>query len=117
MPTARQLELYHVTGAPMHPMLPLAKLRWLAINDPALFRRAHRFVGLKELFVYRWTGEWLIDWGLAGATGMFALESRTWSERALGLAGVDAFAAFNAGRPIDGAHAHSRRHRARTRDR
>ena len=82
--------LYRETGAPMHPMLPIAKLRWLAQNEPALFKRTARFVGLKELFVYRWTGEWLIDWGIAGATGMFAFASRTWSEQALSLAGVDA---------------------------
>jgi gluconokinase len=84
------MELYRETGAPMHPMLPIAKLRWLAENDAALFRKTHRFVGLKELFIHRWTGEWLIDWGLAGATGMFAFASREWSGRALELAGVDA---------------------------
>lgn len=84
------LDLYRETGAPMHPMLPLAKLRWLAENEADLFRRARKFVGLKELFIHRWTGEWLIDWGLAGATGLFALASRGWSQRALGLAGIDA---------------------------
>jgi gluconokinase len=83
-------KLYRETGAPMHPMLPIAKLRWLADHDAALFKRASRFVGLKELFVYRWTGEWLIDWGIAGATGMFDFASRTWSAHALELAGVDA---------------------------
>jgi gluconokinase len=82
--------LYRETGAPMHPMLPLAKLRWLAQNEPDLFRRTHRFVGLKELFIHRWTGEWLVDWGVAGATGMFAFAARTWSEQALQLAGIDA---------------------------
>ena len=84
------LDLYRETGAPMHPMLPLAKLRWLAEHDADLFRRTHKFIGLKELFVRRWTGEWLIDWGLAGATGMFALASQAWSDRALALAGLDA---------------------------
>jgi gluconokinase len=82
--------LYQETGAPMHPMLPVAKLRWLAENEASLFRRAHRFVGLKELFVHRWTGEWLIDWGIAGATGMFGFATRAWSARALELANVDA---------------------------
>jgi gluconokinase len=82
--------LYRETGAPMHPMLPIAKIRWLAEHEPDLFSRTRRFVGLKELFVYRWTGEWLIDWGIAGATGMYALASRTWSDRALALAGIDA---------------------------
>ncbi|GAC1419676.1 MAG: gluconokinase [Candidatus Velthaea sp.] len=82
------LDLYARTGAPMHPMLPLAKIRWLAENDREIFTRAHRFVGLKELFIYRWTGEWLVDWGLASATGMFSLERPEWDERALELAGI-----------------------------
>jgi len=40
--------LYRETGAPMHPMLPIAKLRWLAQNEPALFKRTARFVGLRN---------------------------------------------------------------------
>jgi gluconokinase len=83
------LELYRRTGAPTHPMLPLAKLRWLRDNDPALFGRASRFVGLKELFIFRWTGEWLVDWGLAAATGLFSVHQPTWDERALELAGIE----------------------------
>lgn len=84
------LELYARTGAPMHPMLPVAKLRWLAENDPELFARTHRFVGLKELVVFRWTGEWLVDHGIASATGMLDLRRRDWDPRALELAGVGA---------------------------
>ena len=83
------LALYQSTGAPMHPMLPVAKLRWLAENDPELFAKARRFVGLKELVVYRWTGEWLIDHGIASATGMLDLRTRDWQPRALELAGVE----------------------------
>ncbi len=82
--------LYRETGAPLHPMLPIAKLAWLRAHEPDMFARAVRFVGLKELFVYRWTGQWLVDWGIAGATGMFALATRDWSARALALAGIDA---------------------------
>lgn len=81
--------LYAATGAPMHPMLPVAKLRWLAENEPELFRRTRRFVGLKELIVYRWTGEWLVDYGIASATGMLELGTRDWSALALEMAGVD----------------------------
>ncbi len=82
--------LYARTGAPMHPMLPIAKLRWLAEHEPALFASARRFVGLKELFVFRWTGEWLIDWGLASATGLFAFAARAWDAEALAAAGIRA---------------------------
>ena len=82
------LELYRATGAPMHPMLPVAKLRWLAESDPDLFAKTRRFVGLKELVVFRWTGEWLVDHGIGSATGMLDLRSRDWSARALDMAGV-----------------------------
>jgi gluconokinase len=83
------LDLYARTGAPMHSMLPLTKLRWLRDNEPELFARAHRFIGLKELFIFRWTGEWLVDWGIAAATGLFSLHAPRWDERALELAGVE----------------------------
>lgn len=83
------IELYRRTGAPTHPMLPVAKLRWLRDNDAELFRRADRFIGLKELFIFRWTGEWLVDWGLAAATGLFSVQQPHWDERALELAGIE----------------------------
>ncbi|HEV3085762.1 MAG TPA: gluconokinase [Candidatus Elarobacter sp.] len=82
--------LYARCGAPMHPMLPVAKLRWLAENDPRLFEKTHRFVGLKELVVFRWTGEWLVDHGIASATGMLDLRTRDWDPLALQLAQVGA---------------------------
>ena len=81
--------LYARTGAPMHPMLPLCKLRWLATEAPALFARARRFVSMKELLIFRWTGQWLVDHGIASATGLFDLRERRWDEEALALAGVD----------------------------
>ncbi|GAC1576126.1 MAG: gluconokinase [Candidatus Elarobacter sp.] len=82
--------LYARTGAPMHPMLPVTKLRWLSEAEPALFARTARFVGVKELVVFRWTGEWLVDHGIASATGMFDLRTREWDPLALQLAAVDA---------------------------
>ena len=81
--------LYASTGAPMHPMLPVAKLRWLAQHDGALMKRTRRFIGLKELVIFRWTGQWLVDHGIASATGMLDLRSRNWSTLALELAGIE----------------------------
>ena len=82
-------QLYARTGAPVHPMLPSCKLRWLSENDPAAFARADKFVSIKELLVFRWTGEWLIDHGMASGTGLFDARAREWSDRALELARVD----------------------------
>jgi gluconokinase len=81
-------KLYANTGAPIHPMLPSCKLRWLSENDPGILERAARFVSLKELFVFRWTGEWLIDWGMASGTGLFDPQTRAWDDYALDEARV-----------------------------
>ncbi len=80
--------LYASTGAPVHPMLPLCKLRWLAANSPEIFTRASKFVSLKELLVFRLTGEWVIDWGMASGTGLFDIQARRWDRAALDLARV-----------------------------
>ncbi|HEY4442622.1 MAG TPA: gluconokinase [Candidatus Elarobacter sp.] len=98
-------ELYAVTGAPMHPMLPIAKLRWLHENDRELVRRTRRFVGLKELVIFRWTGEWLVDHGIASATGMLDLRTRDWHPRALELAGVDPQRLSTPAKPSTSIHA------------
>jgi gluconokinase len=82
-------DLYSRTGAPMHPMLPLCKLRWLATNDAALFARAARFVGMKEFFINRWSGEWLVDHAIGTATGMLDTRTRAWDPKALAAAGVE----------------------------
>ncbi len=83
------LDLYARTGAPMHPMLPICKLRWMSEHGADAFRSAARFVSLKELIVARWTGEWAIDYGIAAATGMFDGRKRAWDERGLELARVE----------------------------
>ena len=83
------LDLYGRTGAPMHPMLPVCKLRWMSEKDAGVFRRAARFVSMKELIVARWTGEWVVDYGIAAATGMFDERRRAWDERALELARIE----------------------------
>lgn len=82
--------LYARTGAPLHPMLPSCKLRWFAEQDPAHIANAAKFVSMKELIVFRLTGEWLIDWGLASATGLFDIHTRVWSDVALAAVQIEA---------------------------
>ena len=82
--------LYAATGAPIHPMLPSCKLRWFAENEPDTVASAAKIVSLKELITFRWTGEWLVDWGMASGTGLFDFRARAWHEPALEAARIDA---------------------------
>nr|PZN40281.1 MAG: gluconate kinase [Bacillota bacterium] len=81
-------EIYRRTGTPIHPMSPLTKLVWIREQQPDLFERARYWAGLKEYVLQRLTGQWVMDIGLASATGLFNLERLDWDDEALALAGV-----------------------------
>lgn len=82
--------IYQRTGTPIHPMSPLCKLMWLRQDQPELYARAARFVGVKEYVFFRLFGRWLVDYSIASATGMFNLQELNWDRGALALLGVDA---------------------------
>ncbi len=83
-------EIYRRTGTPIHPMSPLCKLVWLRNERPDVFAAAHRFVGMKEYVFFRLFGEWLVDFSIASATGLFNLAALDWDAGALAVAGIDA---------------------------
>ncbi|SEN37446.1 gluconokinase [Paenibacillus sp. OV219] len=80
--------IYLRTGTPIHPMSPLPKLMWLRNDMESLFNRASKFISIKEYVFARLFGEYVIDYSLASATGMFNLTKLDWDEEALALAGV-----------------------------
>ncbi len=83
-------DIYQHTGTPIHPMSPLPKLAWLRQNEPAIFHRAHKFLGIKEYLVFKLFGEFLTDQSMASATGLFDAEKLDWHGPALEFAGIDA---------------------------
>lgn len=81
-------ELYRRTGTPIHPMAPLSKLLWLREQQPEVHARARCYVGLKEYVILKLTGQFLVDYGIASATGLFNLERLDWDQEALTLVGI-----------------------------
>ncbi|MCS3800459.1 gluconokinase [Niastella sp. OAS944] len=81
-------EIYLQTGTPIHPMSPLCKLMWLRDHQPDLFAATHKFIGIKEFIFYRFFGEYLIDFSIASATGLFDIHNKTWYQPALKAAGI-----------------------------
>lgn len=80
--------LYRRTGTPVHPMTPLAKLLWFREEEPALFRKAGLFAGIKEYVLLRLFGEAVTDHSMAGGTGLFNLHTLDYDDEALALAGI-----------------------------
>lgn len=82
------LAIYRRTGTPIHPMSPLCKLMWMKEQDKEVFGQAEMFVGIKEYILYSWFGRYVMDYSIAGATGLFNIETLNWDEGALAAAGV-----------------------------
>jgi gluconokinase len=74
---------YQRTGVPVHAMSPLLKLAWFRENDPAIFNKAHKFIGIKEYIVYRLTGQFVMDTSIASATGLLNRETLDWDAEIL----------------------------------
>ncbi len=80
--------IYLETGTPLHPMSPLPKLCWLREQQPEVFRKAHKFIGIKEYVLFRLFGKYKIDYSIASATGLFNSRTLDWHQAALDVAGI-----------------------------
>jgi len=82
--------IYAVTGTPVHAMSPLCKLLWMREKQPDIFRRAARFIGIKEYIWWRLFGRYQVDHSVVSATGLFDIRRRNWNPESLELAGIRA---------------------------
>jgi gluconokinase len=69
-------------------MSPLAKITWLKSDHHELFAKASKFIGIKEYVFYKLFHEYIIDYSIASATGLFNLEQLAWDKEALQVAGI-----------------------------
>ncbi|WP_110926213.1 gluconokinase [Bacillus massiliglaciei] len=83
-------EIYLRTGTPIHPMSPLSKLTWLRHEQQELFSQTYKFISIKEYVFLKLFNAYVIDHSIASATGMFNLQTLSWDEEALKVAGVTA---------------------------
>ncbi|WP_353854182.1 gluconokinase [Bacillus sp. Bos-x628] len=82
--------IYKRTGTPIHPMSPLSKILWIKETLPALFQQAAKFISIKEYILYHFFGQYVVDYSIASATGLFRLKTLQWDEEALRIAGIHA---------------------------
>ena len=80
--------IYRHTGTPVHPMSPLPKIAWLRENEPAVFQKTFKFIDIKTWLIFKLFGEYLTDYSMASATGLFDAQALEWYGPALGFAGI-----------------------------
>jgi len=80
--------LYKATGTPIHAMSPLNKITWIKNNDTERFNAAQKFLSIKTYIIQQLTGEYIIDYSVASATGLLNIHTLTWETDALKPAGI-----------------------------
>jgi gluconokinase len=81
-------KFYQLTGTPIHPMSPLVKIKWMKNNDKDMFSQASKFLSIKTYIIQQLTGEYLMDYSLASATGLMNIHTMKWENDALAYAGI-----------------------------
>jgi len=76
------------SGCPLQPQYFPARLIWWRERQPEIFQHAAYFVGLKDWILYRLSGVWVMDLGMASTTGLLDIHNLQWDAQALDLAGV-----------------------------
>jgi xylulokinase len=82
-------EFYGICGHRASASYTLEKLMWLRANEPDVFRQTHKTLCAKDYINGRLTGVLATDFSDASGTNAFDLNTFTWSERLLALAGID----------------------------
>lgn len=80
--------IYKRTGTPCHPMSPLYKIMWLRDHEKDIFNQTHKFISIKEYVIYKLFGQYLVDYSIASATGLFNIYELTWDKEAIEAAGI-----------------------------
>ncbi|MDN6625951.1 MAG: gluconokinase [Pisciglobus halotolerans] len=80
--------IYYHTGTPIHPMSPLCKLIWFREEQPEIFAKVHKIIGIKEYIFYRLFDTYLVDYSVASSTGLFNIRTFEWDKEAMDCAGI-----------------------------
>jgi len=81
-------KIYTATGTPLHPMSPLTKIAWIKNNENEKFRQVNKFLSLKTYILQQLTGEYMIDYSIASATGLLNIHKIAWEPDSLKFAGI-----------------------------
>ncbi|MGV8878180.1 MAG: gluconokinase [Sphingobacteriaceae bacterium] len=81
-------QLYQTSGTPLYGMSPLCKIIWFRENQPALYEKTDKFIGIKEYIWFRLFQAFEVDFSIASATGLFDITHLEWNNFALELSGI-----------------------------
>jgi len=88
--TCGRAQIFDITGLVAHPMYPMAKIRWLQSQQPAVFARTARCMSVIDYIMHRLGVSPYIDFSLASRFMAFDVRARRWSTALLAAADLTA---------------------------
>lgn len=79
---------FQETGAPVHPMLPIYKIKYMRENNEELLQKGKYFVGFKDYLWFLLTGKWWTDRSTASAFGALKINELAYSADILSWVGI-----------------------------
>lgn len=76
-------QLFVKTGLRLSPYAVLPRLVWMQQNEPDIFRRAHKFIGVQDIVFHALSGEFKTDWTQAARTMLMNIQTFDWDEELL----------------------------------
>lgn len=76
-------KIYSISGSPLHPMFPLAKILWLKKNKPDIYERTRYFLSAGDYILYKMGFGAISDYSLSSRTQLFDVNKRSWSNEIL----------------------------------
>lgn len=80
--------IYHKTGCPGNAIYMPGKILWIRKYLPHVYAAASRYITIKEYILWKLTGEWIVDYGIASGGGVLNIENPQWDQDLLQMLGL-----------------------------
>lgn len=84
-----QQDFYKIVGHRANESYSLEKLMWVKNNEPEVYEKTYKMLHAKDYIIFKLTGVMVSDFSDASGTNAFDLNSFTWSDKIIEIAGVD----------------------------
>ena len=81
--------VYAVCGMKASPVFSASKMRWLKDNEPDIYRRAAKLLGIHDYLLFLLTGDFVTDASFASRTNLLDLRGMNWSPELIRRFGLD----------------------------
>ena len=82
-------QIYSITGLPVNSMPSASKIAWMKENEPRIYGKAWKFIGVVDYTAYKLSGELKTDYSNANRTLLFDLRKKKWADEILEFLNID----------------------------